>query len=155
MSFNLNALSDHLGTHTCQYSGILWTWHYVLPSDYQKHSCGHLGTNGGIWLCYHHTVSVFDVRHESPVHLFLKSSMHAVQKFVVSKIFKDILLLSGNDAFNWSKVTVKTCIMLWKILFETNAVLLSFLFIIKSQKYICIMIYTKIWINQTLFFNIW
>ncbi len=33
--------------------------------------------------------------------------MHAVQKSVVSKILKDVLLLSGNDAFNWSKVYSK------------------------------------------------
>ncbi len=58
--------------------------------------------------------------------------MHTVQKFVVSKIFKDILLLFGNDAFNWSKVTAKTFIMVQKILFQINADLLSFLFIKES-----------------------
>ncbi len=42
---------------------------------------------------------------------------NAVQKFGVSGIFvlKEIIILFSKDAFNWSKVTVKTFILLQKI----------------------------------------
>ena len=47
------------------------------------------------------------------------------------------------DALNWSKVTVKTFIMLQKILFQINAVLLNFLFIKESWEIKCVTDSTK------------
>ncbi len=55
------------------------------------------------------------------------------------------------DALNWSKVTVKTFIMLQKFLFQINAVLLNFLFIKVSWKIKCITVYTKTWGSTTVF----
>jgi len=43
-------------------------------------------------------------------------------------ILKNLKLLFTKDAFNCSKVTVKTFIMLQKIVFQINAVLLNFFF---------------------------
>ncbi len=50
------------------------------------------------------------------------------------------------DACNWSKVTVKTFIML-----QINAVLLNFLFICESWKIKCITVSTNISVSTTVF----
>ncbi len=75
----------------------------------------------------------------------------AVLTFVVSK---KIVLLFSKGARNWSKVTVKTFILLQKkkktFLFQINAVLLNFLFIKESWKNKWIMVSAKILSSTTL-----
>ena len=53
---------------------------------------------------------------------------------MLSIFLKKLILLFSKNALNWSKVTVKTFIMLQKIIFQINAVLLNFLFIKESWK---------------------
>ncbi len=61
---------------------------------------------------------------------------------------KKVILLFIKNALNWSKVTF---IMLQKILFKINAVLLNFLFIKESWKIKCITVSTKTFSSTTVF----
>jgi len=52
--------------------------------------------------------------------------------FFVVKNLLIVILLFSKDAFNRSKITVKTFMMLQKMIFQINPVLLNFLFIKES-----------------------
>ncbi len=62
-----------------------------------------------------------------------------------------LTLLFSRDALDWSKMTVKTFIMLQKIISQINAALLNFLFICESWKIKYITVSTKILCSTTVF----
>ncbi len=95
---------------------------------------------------------------------FVKGSFeHMTSKWKNTAKFKGLLWKSlrsvkkkkkklfNKDAFKWSKVTVKTSIMLQKISIQIYSILSNFLFICESWQIKSISVFTKILCSTTVF----